>query len=100
MKHAVVCAYELPDDTSEVRLERCKQRDGSYKWAVRRGGACMNIDGEFEYEPMPSSRDNAFLARCRFDSAESAYAAWELTHNVELRGAEPIGEASLSNEGF
>lgn len=30
----------------------------------------------------------------------TAMAAAEKTHNVELRGAEPIGEASLSNAGF
>lgn len=86
MKQAEICSYELPD---EALLERCKQRDGSYKWAVRRGRSCMNSDGEFEFEPMPSSRDGAFMTRCRFDSAESAYAAWELTHNAELTGRGP-----------
>lgn len=83
VRHATICAYELPDDMSTVRLERCQQRDGSYKWAVRRGGACMNSDGLFEYEPMPSSRDDEFLMRCRFDSAESAYAAWEKRHGLD-----------------
>lgn len=42
------------------------------KWAVRRGGLCLNKDKEWEYEPLPSSRDEEFYSRCRFDSLESA----------------------------
>lgn len=83
MKHAEICAYELP---GEVRIERATQRDGRHKWAVRRAGSCLNRDSEFEYEPLPSSRDDEFLARCRFDSAESAYAAWESYEASGRRG--------------
>lgn len=43
------------------------------KWCVREGGSCLNDEGEFEYEPNPSSRDDDFLKRTRFDSAEEAY---------------------------
>jgi len=42
------------------------------KWAVRWMGRCLTHDGEWEYEPQPSSRDDAFYARCRFDSLEEA----------------------------
>ena len=42
------------------------------KWAVRWMGRCLTHDGEWEYEPQPSSRDDAFYARCRFDSLEKA----------------------------
>ncbi len=70
-----VAAYALPDG---ALLERCAQRDGSFKWAVRRngGGSVLNYQGEWEYEPQPSSRDAEFLTRCRFESAEAAYSAW------------------------
>lgn len=73
MMHASICAYALPGD---VKIERCVQSDGSHKWAVRRGGSCLSHEGHYEWEPLPSSRDDEFLARCRFDSAESAYSAW------------------------
>lgn len=74
MPLAIACAYRLPGD---VRLEEAPQRDGSSLWAVRHLGNCMNTSGEFEYEPMPSSRDDEFIARNRWPSAEAAYAAWE-----------------------
>lgn len=47
-----ITAYALPDDGA---IERCQQRDGSFKWAIRCRGDCMNHDGEWECEPMPSS---------------------------------------------
>jgi len=68
-----VSAYALPGDG---QIERCSQRDGSFKWAVRRPGSCMNSDGEWEFEPMPSSRDDDFMARCRYENAGAAYTTW------------------------
>jgi hypothetical protein len=73
MKHATISAYELPDGS---RIEACKQLDGSIKWAVRKGCGCLNTEGQEEYEPMPSGRDDEFLSRCRFPSAEIAYSVW------------------------
>jgi len=45
------------------------------RFAVRRIGDCLSKDGQWEYEPTPSSRDDAFYARCRFDTFEDAVAA-------------------------
>lgn len=69
-----ISAYALPRDCGII--ERCSQRDRSYKWAIRRNGSCFNNEGEWEYEPMPSSRDDDFMLRCRYDSAELAYSTW------------------------
>lgn len=74
MKLAIASAYDLPDGS---RIELCTQRDGRRLWAVRNGGNCLSSAGEWECEPTPSGRDAAFLARCRLDSAEAAYAAWQ-----------------------
>ena len=41
-------------------------------WAVREGGCVLSKSGEWETEPIPSSRDDEFLARARFSSAENA----------------------------
>lgn len=37
------------------------------RWAVRRSKRCLNVDGEWEWESIPSEREADFLARCRFD---------------------------------
>jgi hypothetical protein len=44
-------------------------------WAVVWNGNCLAKDGKWEYEPSPSRRDEAFLARCRFNSLDEAWAA-------------------------
>lgn len=60
---ATAIVYEIDEETT---AERVRQKFGSEKWAVRRNGRVLNKQGEWEWEPMPSSRDEEFLARCRF----------------------------------
>lgn len=75
MRHATVSCYRLPDD---ARIEEVQSAKGGATWAVRnRFCECLNHQGEWELEPLPSSRDDAFLARCRFPTPEAAYATWE-----------------------
>lgn len=75
MRHATVSCYRLPDD---ARIEEVQSAKGGATWAVRnRFSECLNHQGEWEHEPLPSSRDDAFLARCRFPTPEAAYATWE-----------------------
>jgi hypothetical protein len=45
------------------------ERRGADAWAVCQGGSVVNRDGE--PEPMPSSRDEAFIARTRFTLPEA-----------------------------
>lgn len=58
-----------------------KTTDGKFDpaadvWAIRRGGhSVLNHDGEWEPEPLPSSRDEAFFTRCRWTLAEALEAA-------------------------
>src|SRR5436190_3642713 len=48
------------------------------RYAVRDGhGQCLNSYGEWESEPMPSSRDDVFYERCRFRSLGAAIIAAE-----------------------
>lgn len=79
MPQALVCAYRLPGD---VRIEEALQREGPPLWAVRRLGNCLNKDGEFEYEPSPSSRDDNFYSRCRWPTPQAAYSAWQSAQNT------------------
>ena len=55
-----------------IKIETAKQMDGSIKYAVRHMGACFTVEGKWEFEPIPSSRDDAFFKRCRFDSWQQA----------------------------
>ena len=56
------------------------------KWAVRLYGNCLNHDAEWEWEPMPSSRDDEFYARCRFDTLDKAVDAYNCSANAESTG--------------
>jgi hypothetical protein len=57
-----------------IRLMRSPFYQGD-RYSVRCIGNCLSKDGKWECEPMPSSRDDAFYARCRFDSFADAVAA-------------------------
>ena len=63
----------LIDKERELRVER----RGPDTWAVREIASVVNRDGEREHEPMPSSRDEAFIARTRFGLAEALRVARE-----------------------
>lgn len=75
-----VSAYTLPDQSV---IQRAHQQDGPYKWAVRYLGNVMDHNGEFEYEPNPSDRDEAFIAKYRFATAQEAYDVWARHHTPE-----------------
>lgn len=68
---------ERDDGVEMVTLDRSPQIDGKDKWAIRKGGVCLNAEGDWEYEPIPSSRDREFLQRCRFETPFHALSAWE-----------------------
>ena len=52
------------------------QRGGARKWKIARGfDEVLNKQGQWEDEPIPSSRTDDFLARCRFDSLEECATA-------------------------
>ena len=72
-----ISEYRLAGDPRRHGMDDIKvcalgQRDGKIKWAVRHMGNCLNKDGEWEYEPQGSSRDDKFIARCRFASSMQA----------------------------
>lgn len=45
------------------------------RFAVHRLGDVLNKRGQWEHEPLPSSRTQAFYKRCRFDTFEEAVSA-------------------------
>jgi hypothetical protein len=71
-----VLAYDAGND---VQIQAAKQIDGSTLWAVRRNGTVLAKDSSWEFEPMPSSRDDEFLARCRYATPREALDALNAT---------------------
>lgn len=49
---------------------------GKGAWAVIKDSLCMSINGDWDFEPMPSSRTDDWLVGHRFHSAEAAYNAY------------------------
>lgn len=66
------CAVLAYDAGQGVAIEATEQADGTKKWAVRSRGEVLGRSGEWEWEPMPSSRDAAFLERCRYATPQEA----------------------------
>lgn len=67
-KKLQVTAYCVRD----VSLIAVTSRDGRTLWKIQtRDGWVINNKGEVECEPLPSSRDDEFLARTRFDSVDA-----------------------------
>src|SRR5690349_5497152 len=48
------------------------------RWAVKGMFGVLNTDGEWEYEPSPSNREDDFLKRCRFTEEEALRRALEV----------------------
>ncbi len=52
------------------------------KWAIRRGSSVMNKKtGQFEYEPLPSSRTDKWLKDHRFNNYTSAFNCFAAFYN-------------------
>ena len=61
--------YLMRDGFEVIRVA---QRAGADKWKVLNGGYCLTKAGDWEWEPIPSSRTDDFIERCRFDTAQEA----------------------------
>ena len=70
------------------KIHMVEQAKGPEKFAVRYYGQCLNNIGEWEDEPLPSSRDVDFLNRCRFDTFTDAAKALE--NNLDTHGIEQL----------
>lgn len=58
--------FVLPEDSSHAFAVEVEWRSDD-KFAVKHGGMVLTKEGEWEYEPMPSSRTDEFKERTRFD---------------------------------
>jgi hypothetical protein len=68
-------AFEIEGISQSPRIELAIQRNGRRKWAIRKHGYTFTKSGQWEYEPLPSSRTTSFLRRARFNSETEALQA-------------------------
>ena len=65
---------ELDVDRTYFISARRNSSTGQTKWVIEEMGFVIDKNtGRFVYEPLPSNRDDEFIARTRFDSVEEAY---------------------------
>lgn len=58
-----------------LKISRRKRINDTPRWAiVDEMNTCLNHDGEWEWEPSPSSRTDEFFARCRWSDLREAVA--------------------------
>ena len=55
-----------------ITIRRVTTRDSRDRFEISQGYMVLNKSGEWEYDPSPSNRDDAFFARCRFDDFDEA----------------------------
>lgn len=74
-----------------VYLKRAEQRDGSVKWKITEGkGNAMNTEGNFMVEPFPSSRDQNYLNKTRFETKDEALRVYEQKARPKLNEKETL----------
>jgi hypothetical protein len=88
----IVSAYEVcavpPDEYGNytswvIKVERTHHTG---TWAVRLRSRCLGADGEWDYEPLPSSREDEWLATHRFDLETALRLAVELAPTITVNG--------------
>lgn len=62
---------------------------GHGKWAVTRGRRCLGVDGYWDWEPLPSEREAAWLEEHRFSLDDALELAVGAAPNVQINGARP-----------
>jgi hypothetical protein len=79
--------HGLPEDdvNSQVWSLTIEWR-GPDSWAVCHLNRCLSFDGEWDYEPLPSSRDEAWLANHRFTHGEALDLAIEFYPKLVING--------------
>lgn len=55
-------------------------------WAIRWMNRCLGSDGEWDYEPLPSSREDDWLATHRFDLETALRLAVEAAPHITVNG--------------
>lgn len=68
------------------------------RWAVRRGKRCLSVFDTWEWEPIPSERDDDWLAAHRFDLRLALEMAQRVAPDVTVNGHRAADEATRGSE--
>jgi hypothetical protein len=82
------CEWRVgPAGFDELRIVERPQIDGSLLYAVAWRGRVANREREWEFEPIPSSRDEDFICRCRFaEWYQAARVAQHMAREIKRDG--------------
>lgn len=80
-----------------LAVEYRAQLDGADLWCVSRYGRCLGADGEWDYEPIPSSRTKEWIASHRFDLDTAIRLAKEAAPHVMVNG-HTVADAIARNQ--
>lgn len=88
--HVQATRYEvslLPDtDINHLTYVIAVEDRGNGRWAVVRHRQCMNANGEWSWESIPSEREEEWLAEHRFDLDTALRLAKEAAPGVTVNG--------------
>lgn len=87
---AIPIRYEVAriERGERIMVDRMRQPDGSVLWAITDGAEVFNKNGEWEHLSLPSSRDDAFYARCRWDNFRDAVAIAQIAATLRVKEAQ------------
>jgi hypothetical protein len=99
-RYEVTC---LPEgDDAAFHMTITVEYRGRGLWAVLRHGEALGASGEWDYEPLPSSRDDDWVATHRFDLDTALRLAREAAPHLTVNGytvADLLGRAKGRNRG-
>lgn len=78
-------AHPMDHDTWAIKVEYA----GRGRWAIRHLGKCLKWNGTWDYEPIPSSREDNWLHEHRFSLEIAKQLAVEAAPKVRLNGKTP-----------
>lgn len=74
---------DINSDTFSIKVDYA----GHGRWAVRFGGSrCLDASGRWDWEPIPSEREDEWLATHRFDLDTALRLAKEQAPHVTVNG--------------
>lgn len=78
----------LPEDDINSSIYSIKVEDaGRGRWAIRRMGRCLDANGDWDYEPTPSNREDDWLDAHRFDLDTALRLAQKAAPRITVNGA-------------
>jgi len=108
LENLKITEYELLFDERSLRrvVLRLQRERGNECWSISRAGDCLNKTPSahgyftFKYEPLRSSRDDAYYREHRFDNAEKAYQFWTENRDKILATQEELIEFVRMTRGI